>query len=415
MPVFKVTLIGDTHLGKKGGYDAGNLKIPDADLIIGMGDLVDEGHEEEYATALRWAKSLKKPFALVKGNHDNGRWNHYARQMCMPEISKKLAEHSPSDNMGITIWKPMIWEEYHATALNLPRKTLWHQLPVDVQNQIIKLKDLTPGYYTFEAGNMIFICLDASDWQLGKKQMEWLLAQVKAADKPVVLVGHFHFLPVDIVFDNCQIHERDFLRKLLIDNKKIIAYLHGHAHKDRWWKYGHADIVAPRARACRTVTFKDGKVVGSELDGKADAPIPFLPRYLCAQCMHPGDVCYLDDPQFTNPWNSPKTSCLAWLKPDSGKEIELDWSMRLPSDISNIPHSLTFQIRSLGNIRLEVSAPGLKNMVKKEIAPSPEGISVDIEIGPLTAGYIEAKLYSTEGWGYVAMAVPINHPADLKL
>ena len=70
-----------------------------------MGDLVDYGQEEEYATALYWAKSLKKPFTLVKGNHDNGWWNHCARQIWLPELSKKVAEDSAFDNMGITIWR----------------------------------------------------------------------------------------------------------------------------------------------------------------------------------------------------------------------------------------------------------------------------------------------------------------------
>jgi hypothetical protein len=408
MSCFKVTLIGDTHFGGKEKYDGSELSVPDADLFIGLGDLAEAGDEFEYGTALKWFGNIRKPLTIIRGNHDNNAWVPYARQIInMPDVLESLREPFASARMGLTVWKPMIWEEHREPVLNLPRVSGWGILPAEAQNQIVILKDLADCCYTFEFGGMLFVCLDTSNWRLGDKQMKWLEARVSASEKPVVIAGHHHFLPVNIVFDTCQAHERDFLRRLILGNKKIIAYLCGHAHRDRWWKYGHADIITTRNRTCRSVTFKDGRVASCGLDGKPDFPEPFFPSYMCARTMRPGELCYVSDPKFVNPWGAASAPCLAWLDPGAG-EAEVSWSLRLPNDIPGPARKLTFQIRSSGRTRLNVSAPGLSVPVEKELPPCPDGISVDIEIGPLRAGLINAKLSGSGGWGYTAMAVPVT-------
>ena len=43
----KIAMVGDLHFSGPDGYNAKNLKIPQADLIIGMGDWVDWGLDGE--------------------------------------------------------------------------------------------------------------------------------------------------------------------------------------------------------------------------------------------------------------------------------------------------------------------------------------------------------------------------------
>lgn len=308
----------------------------------------------------------------------------------------------------MVLWQPMIWKEIDNPELPLPAPKDWQQLPVKVQGQIIKMRNLNPAYYTFEAGDMFFICLDTSNWLLGVTQMEWLKQQLKNAVKPVVLVGHHHFLPVDIIFDTCQVHERDFLRELVLDDKNnIIAYLHGHAHKDCWWKYGHVDIIAARNRSLRSVTFQDGKVVFCDLDGREDYPVPFQPRYLCAQSFCSARISYLADERFQNPWNNPRTPCLGWHSSDA-KNVGIIWSMRLPENISEESYSLSFQIVNQGDCYLTIESPESIKQIKKEIKPNLEGQQITIELGQLFRGYYEVGLNCEEGYGYIAMAAVLD-------
>ena len=409
---FKLTIIGDPHIEGRNGFNADkladNLEVPtDSDMLFVLGDMVYTGLDEEYAEAIRWCESLKIPLAMVRGNHDNGIWHSVASQTCMPLVAAQLSHKTPK--MGMVLWQPMIWREMDGPILLLPTPKDWRQLPVEIQGQIVKMKDFNPAYYTFEAGDMFFICLDTYDWQLGTIQMNWLKQQLENATKPVVLVGHHHFLPVDIIFDTCQIHERDFLRELVLDDKNnIIAYLHGHTHKDCWLKYGNVDIISVRNLSQRNVIFQDGKVVSCDLDGKKDYSNTFQPRYLCAQTFCSAQICYLEDQGFHNPWSHSTTPCLGWHSSDA-KNVEIIWSMLLPSDIGSTPCNLSFQIRSNGMTILEITAPGKDDKIIKEIPPCVEGTTVKVAIGPLKKGRVEAKLCCREGWGYTSI------PASLQL
>ena len=113
-------------------------------------------------------------------------------------MAGQLAAHSPVDRIRMTEWKPMVWEEVPSSAAYLPKQTGWHLVPAEVQPHILLLLDVTPAYFRLEAGGMLFLCLDTCNWQLGAEQVQWLESQVAAAQQPVVLVAHHHFLPVDI-------------------------------------------------------------------------------------------------------------------------------------------------------------------------------------------------------------------------
>jgi len=407
MSEFRVTMIGDPHIEAAGGYDGSDLAVPEADLVVVLGDWVQAGDDAEYEAAIDWIRSLDQPYILIRGNHDNGRWHHAARQVCPPAVTAQLAAHSPVENMQMVEWKPMIWEPVDHVVVNLPKQTEWRSVPAEVQNHIIKLRDTTPAYYTFEAGDMLFVCLDASDWYLGDEQLVWLKATVEATTKPVVILTHHHFLPVGNQVDGAQVHERDFLREFVLRHPKVTACLHGHAHKDCWWQYGDMDILAVRNRACRSVTFEAGRVTASSLDGGTDSPQTFRPQFLWAQCMHPGQVSYMTDREFDASPASRGIPCLGWLPPEEGT-VELMWSMRLPDRVSPDPHELRFQIRNEGPCHLRVTSPGLDDTRRETVAPSPDGTEVSLAVGRLAAGLIEAKLSCSQGWGYAALAAELR-------
>ena len=407
---YTVSMVGDIHIhatntyGAGTVYDASDLYIPPADLIIGMGDLVESGSDAEYDIALQWAQEIKSDFIMVKGNHDNGAWTRYAKQIGQRVFTKQLPSY---ENPGAVKWSPMVWEPTDGLIVNFPRQAGWDNFPVQVQPHIIKVRDLAPAYYTFEADDILFICLDTSNWLLGAKQMQWLKQQVKTALKPVVLVGHHHSLPVGIIFDTCQLHERDFMRRLMLENKNIIAYLHGHAHKDRWWKYGHVDILAVRNRACRTVTFKNGKVTASILDGKPDKPEQFHPTYLCGQCLIPGQVVCLEYDKFINPWGFDKTSCYGWLQPNNNENIEITWSMRLPENTSYSPENLAIQLYTENESLICVESDS-HDIIQHKIPPQPEGGLINIDLKIIKRKYFNIKLYSQAGPGIVAIAAEMS-------
>ncbi|MBT3380785.1 MAG: hypothetical protein HN742_39030 [Lentisphaerae bacterium] len=407
MSEFSVTMVGDTHIAGAGGYGVETLHVPEADVILGMGDWVNIGTEPEYDRAVAWARSLPAPFLPVRGNHDNGSWNRHAKLACPEDVRVQLAAHSDVEHTRMVEWRPNVWQEVPGTILNLSKQESWDHIPAHVQDHIIKLRDITPGYYRLELGGMLFLFLDASNWLLGDAQMRWLETQVETADRPVVLVSHHHCLPVGIIFDGAQVHERDFLRRLMQPGTPIVAYLHGHAHLDRWWRYGDVDVIGVRNQACRTVTFREGRVTGSVLDNAPDTPSSFVPDYLCAQCLMPGQVSYLHDAQFDNLWNKPQTACLGWLAPPPDGRVELLWSMRLPRDVSEIPHCLEIQTRSEGELKLVVSAPGLERNAESAIAASPEGRKSTLDLGPLIAGHTEVRLRCSQGWGYAAIDAPL--------
>jgi len=409
MSKYTVTMVGDTHIGRAGKYDGSELTVPEADLVVGMGDWVDYGEVEEYERGVRWAKGLGCPFLLVRGNHDNGLWRRYAREVCPPSVAEQLNAHGSENNVQVVVWAPNIWRPMPGMERQFPKITAWDTHPAEIQANIIKLRDTTPGYYRFDAGGMRFVCLDASDWMLGAAQMDWLTSEVSGSELPVVLIGHHHFLPVGIKYDPAQVDERTFLRQLVLDNKKkMVAYLHGHAHMDRWWRYDDVDIIAVRNRACRRVTFEDGRVVSCELDGELDQPVPFTPDYLCARNLRPSPaISHAVDSCFDNPWGVPDTACLAWLQPE-GEGVDIEWTMKLPQDISSQPHQLVFQLHTAGACQLTVAAPGLTQPTTLDVEPAPDARAVAIDIGPLNAGDFEARLTCTDGWGCVASAAEVR-------
>lgn len=403
MNEFKVTLIGDLHIEHGNGYSADELNIPQADLAIILGDFVQTGRNDEYVRAVKWAKKLKIPAVFVRGNHDNGDWGRYVPDLCIENIRDQLKKNYCPSRSDIVIWRPNIFEKSPETILLFSKNsTKWSRIPGNIQDEVIKRKNTSPAYYFFDAGGLRFICLDTSDWLLGKEQIQWLESQLAKAPGPVVLVGHHHFLPVGTDVDGAQVHEREFLRSIVLNNSKIIAYLCAHAHKDRWWRYGDTDIITTRLRTCRTVTFRDGRIIGSVLDGKPDSPETFHLDYMSTHTLMPGKFTTIGNSEFKNPWDTSNIACFGWAN-DRNEESELNWTMTLPEDISPENHSILFQLKNSAPCSIIVNAPGLKSEIIKDISPDTgQAHTVSVDIGPLKKGLIRARMICGEGWGYTA-------------
>ncbi len=408
MKKFTVALYGDLHIGSPGEYDAANVSIPDADLALVLGDLVESGKDIEYENALKWIDKLECPAAFVRGNHDNGDWRHYVPERCLSEAREQLAKHKPQNRIGAVTWEPIIWVPSEKTAIYYPKETKsWDKFPGRVQDEIVKFRNLTPAYYAFNAGEMRFICLDTSNWLLGDKQIFWLRSELASTSGPVVIVAHHHFLPVDIQYDTAQIHEREELRKIILEHPNIVAYLNGHAHKDCWWKYGNTDVITTTCRASRTITFHDGRIASSMLGLQPDFSRRFKPDYLCTQTMNPGKFRIIFDSGFETPWEDVADAALGWIF-DNKEAGQLSWTMTLPEDLSNEPHQLIFQLKNSDMCRLEVSAPGLDTPVIREVPGADEPQKLTIDIGSLKKGLVKATLECGPGWGYVASTALLN-------
>lgn len=403
-----VLAIGDLHLRD----DVTPIPVPagvsDADMVLLLGDWVDNGTDAEYACALHWTHQLGRRCFIIRGNHDNGRWRRFARQVAPESVVRQWDDIGTDDDYGTVLWQPYTWERIQEPITNFPRCGSWHTFPVPVQDHIIKQRDMTPSYYTHDACDgtrMIF--LDTSDWLLRNAQLAWLQQQVARTTQPIVIVAHHHVLPVGTPVDNAQLHERDALRRLMIDNLHITTYLHAHAHLPQWWKYGHVDVVGASYRSCLRLTFEDGRLVHLTRDGQTDAPRPYHPQYLMAQCPQPGSVVVVFDPSCPDRWNQPSTTCLGWLDGGSNSS-HIQWSMRLPIEASPAHHEVVLRLRTSGRCRLVTSSAGLPAVVEQSLPAMPDGGTVRVPIGPLIAGHIQIQLRCEEGWGYIQEAAEIR-------
>jgi hypothetical protein len=402
-----VLAIGDMHLKDDGAPVPPAPDTSGADMVLLLGDWVDSGTDAQYVRALRWTDQLGRPCFIIRGNHDNGRWRRFARQAAPDSVVRQWDGLGAEDDYGTVLWRPYIWERIHEPITNFARLDGRHAFPVPVQNHIIKQRDMTPSYYTHDAGDgtrMIF--LDTSDWLLRDEQLAWLTQQVAQTTQPVVIVAHHHVLPVGTHVDNAQLHERDALRRLLIENRHITTYLHAHAHHPQWWKYGHVDVVGAGYRSYLQMTFEAGRLVQLMRDGQADAPRSFHPQYMMAQCPKPGAATIVFDPSSPDRWGQSSTTCLGWLDARKGSMV-IQWSMRLPVDLSPADHEAIIRLRTSGRSRLIASGAGLADVTEQSLAPMPDGATVHVPIGPLVAGYTQVQLRCTEGWGYVQEAAEL--------
>ena len=403
-----ILAFGDMHLKDDAAPLLQPAEVCDADMILLLGDWVDNGTEADYACALRWARQFGRTCFIIRGNHDNGRWRRYARQVAPDHVVRQWDAIGIDDDYAAVLWRPYIWERIDEPITNFSRVDGWHTFPLPVQDHIIKQRDMTPSYYTHDAAGMRMIFLDTSDWLLRQPQLDWLEQQVAQTTQPIVLVAHHHVLPVGTPLDNAQLHERDALRRLMIENRHITTYVHGHAHHPQWFKYGHLDVVAAGYRSCLQLTFEDGRLTHLARDGQADAPRPFHPQYMMAHCPEPGPVAIVFDESCHDRWHQPTTTCLGWPDPHDDS-ICIQWSMRLPVDVSSVNHEVNIRLRTSGRCHLVTSTPGLVDVVEQSLAAMPDGATVRVLIGPMTAGHTRIQLQCAEGWGYVQEAAELTH------
>lgn len=401
-PPLTVAVVGDVHFSAAQNPHAATIEIPNTTVLIGIGDWVQNGTNDEYRVAVEWTKGIKRPMHLIRGNHDNGHWRPHAQTVVPGHVAEQW---HPENDFGVVEWKPGIWVERREPVIAFPERDPW---PGSGQRQerIIKQRDLALHYYVDDIDGVRFIFLDTSNWQLGQRQLAWLRAQTSGHTLPIVLVMHHHVLPVGTSLDETQLHERDVIRQLLIDTPSIIACIHGHAHHDAWFRYGHVDMISVGANCCRTVTVDGGRISAVTGPAGIQPPQPFTPSYIIAQCPEPGSLCWVIDDDKPSYWTPYPGGNFGWYITD-GREIEIRWTMRLPTHHSDDEHELRIQLTSVSRTRITAHSPTFSQPRVTDVRPQPTGSVISISLGPLYAGHYDIRLQCSEGWGHAAVTATL--------
>jgi Icc protein len=200
-----IAQLSDPHVCRLGhlykGVSDSNRKLQDAidhlhnldcraDLVLLTGDLVDEGHPDEYAMALELLSQLKIGYLLIPGNHDN-----------REELRTAFSSHT-----------------------YLPRRGPLHYCINDHAVRIIALDTCTPGLHHGE--------IDA----LGLKWLEETLCEDTSVPT-LLLMHHPPFVSGIPYLDQVRYIDDAGLGAVLSSFTNIEAILCGHVHRPvirRW-------------------------------------------------------------------------------------------------------------------------------------------------------------------------------------
>lgn len=213
---FTITLIGDPHL------PGNNIKAKEklietlntwnkTDLVVAVGDICKStGTKEEYKFAKKFFAQLKKPLALINGNHD------YV--------------FSKSDGS----WHPEL-----ASATERSEKL----------NRFMQTFDMKQLYYSKIVGNyhLIFLSLDSLDTEyyaeLSAKQLQWFDWQLhQHKNKPTIIFCHAPLwwkvlTKVKPGIKNFIIQPMDAIKGILKKHKQVFMWVAGHVHLGAENKY----------------------------------------------------------------------------------------------------------------------------------------------------------------------------------
>lgn len=213
---YTITVLGDPHLP---GH---NLKAKeqlietlntwnDTDLVVAVGDLCEStGTPEEYRFAKEYFSKLKKPLAVINGNHD------YV--------------FSKSDGS---------WHPEMASAKDRSQKL----------NLFMQTFEMDQLYYSKVVGNyhLIFLSLDslATKYyaELSAKQLQWFDWQLhQHKDKPTIVFCHAPLwwkilTKIKPGIGNFTIQPMDAVKEILKKHKQVFMWVAGHVHMGAENKY----------------------------------------------------------------------------------------------------------------------------------------------------------------------------------
>jgi 3',5'-cyclic-AMP phosphodiesterase len=207
-----IAQLSDTHICRRGhlykGVSDSNRKFCDAiehlheldrrpDLVLLTGDLVDEGHPDEYAMALELLSELGIPYLVIPGNHDN-----------REELRAAFSSHS-----------------------YLPRHGPLHYCINDHAIRIVALDTCTPGVHHGE--------LDS----LG---LEWLknILSENTLTPTLLIMHHPPFVSGIPYLDKYRYLKDDGLGAVLRSFSNIEAVLCGHVHRAIVRRWAGTIVVA---------------------------------------------------------------------------------------------------------------------------------------------------------------------------
>ncbi len=184
----------------------------------------------------------------------------------VPDLQRRIREHDLVVNLGDLI---------HQVDEKTDEKV--YKGAVDFLNQEKKLKSVIGNhdavylsreqlailigekntYYAFDLGGYRHIVLDGfrEAWgcphEIDRKQMEWLQAELKNTDLPVLVYCHYPLdeqnLESSVYFKNCPeeafIKNKKEVREILEASKKVIAVFNGHLHLSHQMRIHGIDYV----------------------------------------------------------------------------------------------------------------------------------------------------------------------------
>jgi 3',5'-cyclic AMP phosphodiesterase CpdA len=197
-PLFSFVHMSDTHLpgdpnesfqGRMKAHDAARVVIAQVnalpfpvEFVLHTGDVGNDPQSEaDYAPVRETLSALKLPLHIIPGNHDQPEWMYSA-------VAGRAAP---------------------------------------------------PHYYTFEAKNVRFICLNSTipgqgDGMIGAEQLEWLAAKLaEPTGMPIVVALHHHpFSMTSDAMDQYILRDGEALHSALVTGREnLICVLFGHIHE----------------------------------------------------------------------------------------------------------------------------------------------------------------------------------------
>jgi len=233
---YSFIVLTDTHVEKGNINDLKKIESEikgDVKFVTILGDITQNGAEEDFKAVFNFTRTLKVPCYPVIGNHDVyfGNWPQW------------------KEHIGSTRYR--VNGEIDSYKVNGPAGT-----PDEEANREI----VNTEYFTLFA-------LDSANAFIGKSQVDWLEKELKTAKGTVFVMTHSDFfvqdkLKIQQLYDPA---ERARIMTLLRDNNdKCKMMLMGHSHE--WVKKEYGDVTYisiddyKLTQKYLIVTVKDGKV-----------------------------------------------------------------------------------------------------------------------------------------------------------
>jgi len=310
-------LIGDMHIEEKGTGDGFFDKLwsaiesanPLPDFAVFLGDITQTGMPAQYDRAMEVLSRCPVPWHLVRGNHDKGGFGAMLADAgcAVPIRADKLQKLG-----GLYRWNALYWDQAPGTDTAPDAPTPAHYPFYErAQKPLCATWDDYRHDYTFEAGGIHFVVMDAARWIFSDKQMEFLEKEL-ALGKPTILLMHHHLLPVWYLFDGAHVFNSQKVLALIRAHKNVVGSFHGHVHFNRHWLYDGRPFVSTGYRNWRFVSASSDGEVDVAPANVDDRPAVNYEHWNIAVTGHRGPMFRCDNPGLWRFGEKSIYASLAW-------------------------------------------------------------------------------------------------------